>query len=654
MCFIERLWNRIAPDKMDFAEGLSEEARTIEPYALLFQSPPLARPNVPENAEKPRIEKRGRSQFLHDHCIAKGERWRLVDPFDEAVEKEWLRVELDVSSEKCEGKLGNALMVRAYAVTSSKHRIEVNATYGGEPYKLCLASPGKTPEEEYYFCLLRVGGDVFQLHLVKQGDAEPKLKQDKDAVRRESIFVALVRNYERNPTTENWNKVVAQREKYGDIAYVYGLLRPDEDIRVGDVVARVATEHQVCVTKDPDASGGTILGWGVVANYETTLGFHAELPRPELKNPHGRPANFVAVATQGVVAVMMTGGCVVGQWLVASGKGDGLAVIDSGCADGERRRLGKVQSVGDGCVFLEVNFENNVLRPDKALEMPASAKKEEKSKACLRNGDRLKQQEGGLSEAIKAYKRGLYDESSKYTRTLLYCAISACYLLLERFEKAKKFAKWATRLCAVHSEGFFLLAQAYYSLKVPQKAQMSIDRAMAMCPDREDYADLMNKKIQVAWHDHLLGGDDRNDLKPEIWAKINESIMRDRLQEGELERVRELLAGPDAEKLLERCGRNDYGRKLVKMERLVNAGKYREAIEYGESLAKEGHAGVIYNLAALYEKGCGVEKDPGRAAELLWMAAKAKDDGPSETRKLGVAEAKGSLAERFDNLNVLR
>jgi tetratricopeptide (TPR) repeat protein len=631
---------------MDLLEGLDD---TPSEDPEVFLNRPILQVEQ-QSGEKRRIEKRGRSLFLHDHCIAKGDRWKLVDPVDEVVEKEWLRVELDLSSKKCEGKLGNALMMRAYAVTSPLHRIEVNATYEGESYKLCLASPGKTPDEEYYFCLLRVGGDVFQLHLVKQGEAEPPLERDRDALRREAMLLSLLRNYARDSTAENWNMVTAHLAKYGDTAYIYGLLHEDEDVRVGDVVARVATEHQVGVTKNPNASGGTILSWGVVANHETTPGFHAELPRPIVRNPHGRPPHFVVVATQGIVAVMTTGKCVVGQWLMASGKGDGTAVVDCGSIDGgdeaTRRRLGKVQSVGEGCVFLEVNFENNVLRPDKALEMPADLKKEEKSKMCLREGDRLKL-EGGPVEAVKAYKRGLYDESSKYTRTLLYCAISSCYLALEKFDKAKKFAKRATRLCTVHSDGFFLLARAYYCLKVPQKAQMSIDRAMAMCPDREDYSDLMSK-IQMAWHDHLLGGDERNDLKPEIWAKINESIMRDRLQEGELERVRKLFAGPDAEKLFELCGRGDYGRKLVKMERFVNAGKYREAIGYGESLVKEGHAGVIYNLAALYEKGCGVEKDPGRAMELLWMAAKAKDDGPAETRKLGVAEAKGSLAERFD------
>ena len=585
--------------------------------------------------------------FVCNACISKGPNgWQLVHP-DTNEKKDWLRVEVDLSSEKVGEKLGNGLALRAYAVTSPIHRIVVDVACGDVNLKLALAATGKTPSEQYYFCLVRSRGDVFHLHLVKRGDAEPKPERDKGGVRREAILVSLLRRFKKSKQDEDWAAVEAMLENedkyYGDTAYIYGLWHHDEDIRVGDVVARVMPhdrKQQVCVTKKPDMSKCTVLGWGVVANHETTPGFSAELPQPVVRNPHGRPANFVAIATQGIVAVMMKGTGVAGQWLVASGDVDGLAIVDAGCNDVDLslRRLGKVQSVGDGCVFVEVNFENNVLRPDKAMEAPQNERSEKKSKACLKEGNELRKV--NQKEAIKVYKRGLRDDSSVYIRALLCCAISSCYLTLEKSEeKAKKFAKRATRLCAIHSDGFFILAQAYLALNVAPKAQMSINRATAMCPDREDYVEL-EKKIQVAMRDFFLGKADRDDLDRERASEINDSIMHQRNPDVSLEEMRK---SEYFDKFLSHFPL--YRQKLLKMELMLKDRKYKEAIEYGESLIGEKHAGVLLNLSNLYSSGVGGVKKPKEAMELLWIAASVKDDGPAEDRVIGVAEAKGVLAE---------
>jgi tetratricopeptide (TPR) repeat protein len=584
------------------------------------------------------------SDFLCKACVSKSAGgWQLVDP-DTHEKKDWLRVEVDLSSEKLGEKLGNALTLRAYAVTSTQHRILVSAACGDASFKLALAAPGKVPSEDYYFCLVRSRGDVFQLYLVKQGDAEPKPQKDKGGVQREANLVSLLR---RAKKSKNWDEVEALVEKfYGDTAYIYGLWNAEEDIRVGDVVARVMphdTEQQVCVTKKPDVSICTVLGWGVVANHETTPGFSAELPQPVVRNPHGRPANFVAIATQGIVAVMTKGTCVAGQWLLASGNGDGVAIPDTVCNDVDLslRRLGKVQSVGDGCVFVEVNFENNVLRPDKAMEAPQNVKSEEKSKACLKEGSELRVSSNLLEKAIKVYKRGLRDDSSAYIRALLCCAISSCYLSLEKREKkAKKFAKRATRLCAIHSDGFFLLAQAYLALNDPPKAQMCINRATAMCPDREDYVELA-KKIQVAMRDFTLGRAQRDDLDLEEGSEIDEALMQQRNPDFTFKKdVRKSESFEEFLSILP-----SYKQQLLKMEIMLKDRKYKEAIEYGESLIGEKHAGVLLNLSNLYSSGVGGVKKPKEAIELLWIAARVKDDGPAEDRVIGVAEAKGLLAE---------
>jgi tetratricopeptide (TPR) repeat protein len=586
-----------------------------------------------------------RTRFFCEACISKVPGgWKLVDP-DTNEKKDWLRVEVDLSDEeKVSAKLGNALTLRAYAVTSTQHRIVVRVACDDVNYKLALAASGKVPSDAHYFCLVRSRGDVFHLHLVKQGNTEPKPPRDNDNVRREANFVSLLR---RAKKSKNWDEAETLLEKfYGDTAYIYGLWQSREDIQVGDVIARVLPHNrkqQVCVTKRPDTSECTILSWGVVANHETTPGFNVELPQPVVRNPHGRPANFVAIATQGIVAVMTKGTSVAGQWLLASGNGDGFAIADVGCNDVDLslRRLGKVQSVGDGCVFVEVNFENNVLRPDKAMEAPQNVCSEEKSKVCLKEGNELRTVDGNnLLKAIKVYKRGLRDDSSAYIRALLCCAISSCYLTLEKFEeKAKKFAKRATRLCAIHSDSFFLLAQAYLALNVAPKAQMSINRATAMCPDREDYVELA-KKIQLAMRDLTLGRAQRDDLDHEKASEIDESIMRQRHPDLTFKDVRK---SGHFETFISNL--SSHKQLLLKMELLMKDRRYKEAIEFGESLISERHAGVIFNLSNLYSSGVGGVKKPKEAIDLLWVVAGVKDDGPAEERLNGVAEAKGVLAE---------
>jgi TPR repeat protein len=615
--------------------------RAWEDFHDIVESMPEQENSAPR--EK-RPAERVQPQFFCEACLSKAAGgWQLVDP-DTSEKKDWLRVEVDLSDEKVSAKSGNAQTLRAYAVTSNQHRIVVSVACEDVSYKLALAAPGKVPSDAFYFCLLRSRGDVFHLHLVKQGNTEPKPQKDKVGIQREANFVSLLR---RAKKSKNWDEAEALLDKfYGDTAYIYGLWQSREkDIRVGDVVARVmphSRKQQVCVTKKPDASKCTVLGWGVVANHETTPGFSAELPQPVVRNPHGRPANFVAMATQGIVAVMTKGTCVAGQWLLASGDEDGFAVADMGCndADVSLRRLGKVQSVGEGCVFVEVNFENNVLRPDKAMEAPQNERSEEKSKICLKEGNELRKVDGNnLLKGIKVYKRGLRDDSSAYIRALLWCAISSCYLTLEKSEKAKKFAKRATRLCAIHSDGFFVLAQAYLALNVPPKAQMSINRATAMCPDREDYVELA-KKIQLAMRDHFLGRSGRDDLDGEKASEINDSIMQLRNPDISVNDVRKSEYFDEFLSCFPL-----YRQKLLKMELLMKDRKYKEAIEFGESMISEKHAGVIFNLTNLYSSGVGGEKKPKEAIDLLWVVAGVKDDGPAEERLNGVAEAKGLLAE---------
>jgi TPR repeat protein len=613
--------------------------RALEDFHDIFESIPEPENNAP-NEKRP--AERAPPQFFFEACVSRVDGGcQLVDP-DTSEKKDWLRVEVDLSDqEKVTAKSGNAQTLRAYAVASPLHRILVSVACEDVSYKLALAAPGKVPSEEYYFCLVRSRGDVFHLHLVKQGDTEPKPQRDNDNVRREANFVSLLRRAKKN---KNWDEADALIEKfYGDTAYIYGLWQSREDIRVGDVVARVMPHNrkqQVCVTKQPDTSKCTVLGWGVVANHETIPGFSMELPQPVVRNPHGRPVNFVAMATQGIVAVMTKGSCVAGQWLLASGDGDGFAIADVGCNDVDLslRRLGKVQSVGDGCVFVEVNFENNVLRPDKAMEAPQSVRSEEKSNSCLKEGHELRKAD--QKEAIKVYKRGLRDDSSVYIRALVCCAISSCYLTLEKSEeKAKKFAKRATCLCAIHSDGFFLLAQAYLALNVAPKAQMSISRATAMCPDREDYVELA-KKIQLAMQDLFLGRSDRDDLDREKASEIDEAIMQQRNPNTSLNDLRKSEYFDEFLSCMP-----SYKQKLLKMEFLLKDRKYKEAIEFGESLIGEKHAGVIFNLTNLYSSGVGGVKKPKEAIDLLWIVASVKDDGPAEKRLNGVAEAKGVLAE---------
>jgi hypothetical protein len=536
--------------------------------------------------------------FLQDVCVKDGV---LADPRSGQVCEElkvYVRLSLATTATATKAKLPKKLlsakMIRAHAVSAERsYRLVVDVSLENaspeEEYKLALLSPGDKPEKApYFFMLHKAGGDVFVLSLVQVGDqaCAPKLLKTLEVTTREAELVALIRQAGNDESDLKRIKGFVA-ERYGDEAYLYNQLLEDEVICLGDVVARVqkksdSSRGEVLVTKHPEAAAATasckVIGWSVVANHVSTLGFHELLPQPHtVCNPHGCNRKFVAVATRGVVAVALSAGeglqvpstssvdafAVTGQWLVASSKMDGCAVGFHDTVVGEElRRIGKATSVCGRWAFLEVNFEFKSIQLAVFDGSGGESKAERKARKCLTDAIVLKKG-GNWNDAVALLKEGARNvDASNLSRAGLYCELGKCLLEQGKAVKALANAKKAVKLFPAWDEAFYLKSQCYLTLDNVKKALKAVDRGLALAPDRKDLVDL-RERVYNAQYGQMTGVAmlaQGRDVDKEERVRHVLYCMALRGEDAEAHDTR-LVIGP--------CPLTEYQRQQLHMEALV-------------------------------------------------------------------------------------
>lgn len=541
---------------------------------------------------------------------------QLVDPRT-GVSCNSLKVYAKIASdESLPAKTRSARKIRAYACSSQRaYRsvTKVSLQDGEARYMLGLMAPGHKPKDgqPYYFVLQNQGGGVFLLYLVRRGDPEPKKKRPipVEERAREEELVSLVRAGKQAKTVVE--------ERYGDEVYLHPQLDEEETILVGDVVARVERGYVTCNPRQI-----AVLGWGIVANHLSTLGFFSELPQPHtVRTPYGQHGKFVMIATRGIVAVRTDGKVRPGEVVVASGRNDGCAVelSESDVVD-EKAVLGRVSAATKNFALVEVNFDTKlVILGEGSLLQKENGKLERRLREAEDHME-IGNYEEALSILRKARK---FEAVSSHLRSRLCFNIAQIYMQKEEYGVALRKALKASKLHPASVEALVLVARCCLYENQPKKALKAINKALVLAPGHEDALACRSRAFAMEF----------------------KSLNRPLLYESMRNKISSLLfCGEEAEERSDGrvvlTGRplTQYEKYQLQMDSLLIQGAFEQARELLEE-SDYGHPGILVSYAR--HLLCNAELLE-EVEEILWKAVEYEvcDESLAKTH---VAMARGLL-----------
>ena len=258
-----------------------------------------------------------------------------------------------------------------------------------------------------------------------------------------------------------------------------------------------------------------------------------------------------------------------------------------------------------------------------------------------------------LPSLLSKNRAVLYSNLSR-TRLALYEQVqenTATPILLisvedERYRSLRD-AKEARKLWPTWWEAHYRVGNAYSSMNEQEKAINSFERALVLDPSSVETKKALDSSkstySQQQRHEHL------------------DPRMRQHTMDEHLNEMKEIYGIDPAQvrlgHLMREMSGDTVGTDVINGHKYFNGDvecgikqDYDRAAKYFAGAARQGNAEGMYNLAMMYDRGQGVEKDHSLATQFYRSAASQSPQLPRTNRpNIGVAESEHSLGLRYYN-----